>query len=159
MTAVRTFPSDGAIAFSPPGGLITSAANTGEGLYPISTQRDHTTNWLQDCIDRIGRLHQLKPNWDSYGAEPVDPRSIEFAKQFLQDLVFLSTVECPRVAASPEGNVALSWESADYLCELDLEVLPDGHIQYSYIDERPPVFEIEGETAAPDPIVNLLAQW
>lgn len=111
---------------------------------------------IADCLDRIDRLRDLKPNWDSYGANPVDLKSIAVAKKLVGMFVEVAGIECPRVAAWSAGNVALSWEWCDYSRELDLEILPDGTLRYSYLDEHQPNRDCEGETSDPNLIVQLL---
>ena len=153
------FASDTAIAYLQAAGLVTSAGGTGEGLYRFVASRNQVADWSADCLDRIKRLRELNQNWDSYGANPVDPRSIEVAKQLVRMFAEVTGIDCPRVAASPAGNVALSWESEDQSRELDLEVQCDGILRYSFLDEHQPSQDIEGETNDPNLIVQLLTQW
>ncbi len=152
------FLSGEAIAFEPLVDLKASADGTGDGLFVLA-QRSSPAAWHQDCIKRIERLRELKHNWDSYGANPVDRGSIEFAKQLVREFAQVTGIDCPRVAASPAGHVALSWEWQGGSRELDLEILPDGMLRYSYLDEKQPNADAEGDTADLNRIVQLLTQW
>lgn len=153
----ETSASGTAIAFSQSTGLETRADGTAEGLVVIA--RRDPADWSADCLNRMKRLCELKQNWDSYGANPVDPGSIEVAKQLVRMFAQMTGIDCPRVAASPAGNVALSWEWEDQSRELDLEVQRDGILRYSFLDERQPSQDTEGETNDPNLIVQLLTQW
>ncbi len=63
------------------------------------------------------------------------------------------------MSASPAGYVALSWEWENHSRELDMEILPDGVMRYSYLDEPQPARDREGETSDPTLIAYLLTQW
>jgi len=145
-------------AFSQYIGLETQAGETGEGLYVVFARRDQVADWSADCLTRIDRLRELKQNWNSYGANPVGPKSIAFAKQLVCTFAKVTGIDLPRVAASPDGHVALSWEWQEYSRELDLEILPDGTLRYSYLDERQPSRDREGETRDPNRIADLLTR-
>lgn len=146
-------------AFAQSTGLKAHADGTGEGLYGLFARRDQTADWCTDCLTIIDQLRELPPNWDSYGANPVQPESIKTAKQLLHVLAKVTGIECPRVGASPAGHVALSWEWQNHSRELDLEILPDGALRYSYVDETRPSHDREGETSDPTRIAQLLTQW
>lgn len=133
-------------------GLSTTAGETGEGLSKI------LADWYQDSIDRINHLRKLKPNWDSYGAYPVNQNSIIFAEKLVYWFAQETEVECPRIAASPAGYVALSWEWQEHSRELDLEILSDGGLRYSYLDESQPSQDCDGEADDLTLIAHLLTQ-
>ncbi len=151
-----TLPSGTAEAFSRSTQPETEAAGSGEGLFAV---RDQIPDWSADCVEHIARLCKLEANWDSYGASPVDPRSITIAKQLVRVLSQVSGIDRPRIAASPAGVVALSWEWEDHSRELDLEILWDGTLRYSYLDERDSNQDCEGETRFPNRIAHLLTKW
>ena len=153
----ETSASGTAIAFSQFTELETRADGTAEGLVVLA--RRDSADWSTDCLDRIDRLRELKQNWDSYGAHPIDRNSIEVAKQLIRYYAQLTNIDCPRVAASPSGYVALSWEWQESSRELDLEILPDVTFRYSYINENHPTQDSEGETSDPGFIAHLLTKW
>ncbi len=147
-----------ASAFSEFPRLATGADSTAEGLYSLLALRDCPASWVSDCVARIERLRELTPNWNSYGANPVDVGSIASATQLVPWLAGIEGINSPRVAASPEGYVALSWEWEQQTRELDLEVLPDGTLRYSFLDERRPAADVEAETTNPGKIADLLTK-
>lgn len=154
-----TLAPETAHAFSESGELVDGAENTSEGLYSVMAIRDRPADWRLDCLDRIQRLGELQANWNSYGANRVDFDSIGAAMALAKWFSQVTGIESPRVAASPAGHVALSWEWADRARELDLEVLPDGTLRYSYLDEKRPDEDREDVTADPRLIAHLLTNW
>jgi len=149
--AAATFES--AIALSKSVAFSSEAQWTGEGLY-----QDRFADWYELCCYRIDLLRQLKSNWDSYGANPVDWDSIDFAKKLVGMLAKGDDIECPRVAASPEGLVALSWEWKSFSRELDVEVQPDGKLRFSYLNECDPSHDSEGVEFNPGFITRILTE-
>lgn len=47
------------------------------------------------------------PNWDGYGAKPVDPLAYRQAERFLVALP--TTTPVPDVSVDPDGEVSISW--------------------------------------------------
>lgn len=154
----KTIAPETADAFSQSEKVDAQADATGDGLFVVAL-REQIADWSADCLSLIDRLRELKQNWDSYGANPVDLNSIAVAKELVRSFDRITGIDCPRVAASPAGHVALSWEWQEHSRELDLEILPDGALRYSYLDEPQPNRDCEGETNNPSLIVQLLTQW
>lgn len=136
--------------------LTAQAGSTGEGLLAL---REQSANWCGDSLDCVDQLLALKPNWDSYGANPVQPGSILVAKQLICQIAQVAGIDRPRVGASPAGHVALSWEWGNHSRELDLEIVSDGTLRYAYLDETTPDRDREGETYDPNLIAHLLTRW
>ena len=117
----------------------SEATGTGE-ITPIPEE-----GWLHDKIEELEKLLHLKENWNSYGAKVIDPRSVGFAKYFLNLVVKVNQKTLPPiVTASPEGNAAFCWEKSAK--SLDIEIFPDESIKYVYLDEQNPSLEEEGST-------------
>lgn len=81
----------------------------------------------------ISELHRVQavassPNWDGYGALPLDPRSFEQAVRFLQALP--TTAPTPDVSADPDGEVELMWH-ADARKTFSVSIGPRGKLTYS----------------------------
>lgn len=145
-------------AFAQSTELPARAGSTVEGLYTMAL-RDHIADWCEACRNHVDRLRELNQNWNSYGANPVHPSSIQIAKQLVHGFAEVTGIGCPRVGASPAGNVALSWEWQSHSRELDLEILPDGRLRYAYFDENQPIDDCEGETVDANEIACLLTMW
>jgi len=90
--------------------FTAKADETAEGLYGVIAIRNQFPGWLGACSDEIALLLRLQPDWNSYGANPVDWDSINIAKLIIRELSKVTGIECPRVAATAEGNVPLSWD-------------------------------------------------
>jgi len=73
--------------------------------------------------ERLESFKALAPDWDSYGAKPIDPRAIEVARAlvpFIRDGIqvfpmkdggVLFETDDADIAISPDGVVAVeSWE-------------------------------------------------
>ena len=138
-------------------GLNSKAESTSEGFHVAS--RFEIADWYDECAAKISKLKALEHNWDSYGANPVSSDSIYLAKRLLKIFAGIIGIDCPRITASPDGHAGYSWEWADYTCELDLEILPDGHLRYSYTNETSPHEDYEGTTTKLDDILYLLTKW
>ena len=81
-------------------------------------------------------LHELSevemeasvPDWDGYGALPVDRMSLVHAQAFIFSLP--SAFPPPEVAAHPDGEVGLGWEG--YAGDVfSVSFSPDGTISYA----------------------------
>lgn len=139
--------------------LEAHADVTGEVFVQQSTIaiRDEPAEWTDRCQQHLVSLAELEPNWDSYGAQRVDPRSIEAGKALIGQLARYHGIEEPSTTASPDGYVVLSWDREDR--SLDAEILPDAIIAYAYMDRQDRFLDREGKTNDPAFIANLLTQW
>lgn len=147
---------DAGVAFTQTESVPTTATSTGEAWAPRPATlaiRKEAPAWLTERVDQLRRLLELQENWDSYGAKPIDPRSVEFAILLLRSLALVEGVEAPTVTASPDGNAALCWDNGDR--SLDVEILPDGIIDYSYLNDK----NKEGTTLDANDLAILLTQW
>jgi len=135
--------------------VSAKTGETGEGLYDILAKNKAGT-WLHECQKHVAELRHLPPNWDSYGANPVDIGSIANALEFIDMLAEYPAISAPNVAASPAGNVAFSWSWNEGDRELDVEVTGAGMIRYSFINESEPNHDAEGQTAYPEWVASLL---
>ena len=57
---------------------------------------------------RLNALKELGKNWDSYGADPMDPKAIEKARKLLE---VIQTE--PLIIPTRDGGVALAWHEED----------------------------------------------
>jgi hypothetical protein len=115
----------------------------------IAAQYMRVQNALATLVVEAGR-----PNWDGYGAEPVDRESLAFAKRVAQMLpVSLSE---PEVAVDPDGEVAFDWECGKRQ-RLSLSVGPSGTLRYAGIDGDSEAYGTEPwRDGIPEAIVRLL---
>lgn len=113
--------------------------------------------WLYERANQVRHLAQLEPNWDSYGANPVDQDSIRWALELLEGLAIIDTIEAPTVMASPDGHAALVWDNDDR--SLEVEVMPDGSFRYVFLCPADASKDEEGTTRQPSRLAVLLTKW
>ncbi len=85
------------------------------------------SEWFMDSIHTVSRLGHLEDGWDSYGS----PALTHMAKaRALQVLICLERqpVPGPHVAPVPGGGISMDWSSGSRA--LELEVLPDGSVEF-----------------------------
>lgn len=113
--------------------------------------------WLSDAVREIDALGGLEPNWDSYGAHPIQSEAIVWAVKYLSELAHWAGVPRPHVGASPAGRVGLSWDKGSW--SLDAEIDEAGLIRYGYIDERDDSLSRDSRTRDFSPLIPWLTQW
>jgi hypothetical protein len=57
-------------------------------------------------------MRNLKDNWDSYGAAPINPKAIDIAESIIEKLEGYTAAPCP------DGSVQLEIHLADYSVEI-----------------------------------------
>jgi len=63
---------------------------------------------------QLDELATLEPNWDSYGAEPIDQRAIITARQMIDGICVVSLndggvqieIGCVEIEIAPQGHVS-----------------------------------------------------
>jgi len=147
-------------ALSHVGWLQTGEASaTSERPVPPLLAHRQPADWLAERLEAIESLRDLDDDWDSYGARRIDERSIRAAQELVRRLATIVGVNRPAVAASPDGFVGLSWEWDDFSKNLDLEVLPQGHLCFGYLDGNDSAKSFEQTTSDLMLIAQLLTQW
>jgi hypothetical protein len=71
-------------------------------------------------VERIEAMRALKPNWDSYGADAPDSRTLAIAQEFFTRLVAAIGLNEPQVVPSRTGGVCALWAMNG--CELEVGV-------------------------------------
>ncbi|WP_164103406.1 hypothetical protein [Candidatus Laterigemmans baculatus] len=150
---------DSALAFHQERTARTQAYEGGDEGLMVTLARREPAPWRYECLDHLDRLRELPANWNSYGALPIADASIDYAKEILVALSSFTGISRPRIAASPSGFVALSWEWEHDTRELDVEVRANGLIGYAYSDENAPSDDTEAETSDVGEIVAILTRW
>ena len=111
-------------------------------------------NWLPTVIAELDALGDLEANWDSYGALPIDPVSIEYAARLANLLAERKGIREPAVGATPDGHAGLSWDGGSW--SLDVDVTPDGLWEYVIFVKG--ARDIEGSTDDPSIFVAVLTE-
>lgn len=139
------------------GDLATPGSSSSVSEHSLIAIRRSTPHWLNDSISTIRRLRNLRPNWDSYGASPINEASIRCAENMLARLSSVETISAPSISASPAGNVFFCWDALDR--SLDVEVRPDGTMSFVYLDEVNPLKDKDGVVETVDTLLSLWTQW
>jgi len=76
--------------------------------------------WSRDLLARISELGDLEENWDSYGAQPVDPRCAAATAEFVLDFLGGDTPK-PAIVPTTRGGIQLEWHRAGADLEIEIE--------------------------------------
>jgi len=89
-------------------------------------------SWFDPLMQGFVDLRTLPPNWDSYGANTIDPKTVQDAMNLLNGLLG-PTSPAPRVVPLSSGGLQLEWHRQG----IDLEVVFDREEQpYFYVRNR-----------------------
>lgn len=138
--------------------LVSAETNSQtDALQTFVALRHTPAQWLGEARDKLQNLATLGENWDSYGASPIDARSIECAQRLVENLAMIIGVRPPAVGATPDGEAGLSWDGGHWC--LDADVSPDGRISYVFVDDQDPSRDLEASTRDPRELIALLTDW
>ncbi len=96
------------------------------------TQQSLGCSWLNLAENQISELAKLPENWDGYNSRPIQPATIEQAHSFLFKLVNLHLPQ-PDIFPVPGGGIQFEFQSQTR--ELEIEILPDGQIEFLTIED------------------------
>jgi hypothetical protein len=85
--------------------------------------------WLYTVLGRLQYLISLRPNWDSYGARPIDPNAVIFALEFLRTSL-PHDGKAPQIVPTSTGGLQLEWHANGV--DLEVEVDPSGDVSLSF---------------------------
>lgn len=88
--------------------------------------------WLEDSQDELHKLKELPENWDSYGSPRIKDISVTTTANLLIDLAKFGMPK-PQIFPVSGGGLQLEWQRN--MRELEIEVLPDGSIEYLKVYE------------------------
>ena len=77
-------------------------------------------------LDRLNRFASLPKNWDSYGALPISPKTIDWAVSTLREIFMMGKKEIPLpfIAPAGDGRIVMEWKT-ELGKELILDVPPN----------------------------------
>ena len=97
--------------------------------------------WLEPTTEALAGLLYLAPNWDSYGARPIDQVHV-FAALDLLVLVMQGDTPAPTVVPTNRGGVQLEWHTRGI--DLEIETL-SSHRRHVSFEDSATNDEWEGE--------------
>lgn len=71
-----------------------------------------------ELLDSLEELRDLKPNWNGYGAAPIDPETLAAAKRFTHALPNDVTT-APIVVPMTSGRLQFEWDVRDRHLEVE----------------------------------------
>lgn len=96
-------------------------------------QESETSAWVADAQERLEQLVNLAPNWDSYGARPVNERVASITLNLLHGLM-RDTTPLPSIVPTNTGRVQLEWHTRGI--DLEVEVVSPILVRVSFEDRR-----------------------
>jgi len=108
--------------------------------------------WLMQTLKSLAKLLNLPPNWDSYGALPIDSGCAEFALSILIQIMGDPTPP-PSIVPTVSGGVQLEWHMKGI--DLEIEVSSPTQGQYYVFDH---CTGSEQEGSVPEGLNNLKAE-
>jgi len=131
-------------------------------IKPLDTQWSSVSTvasqpvWSKAVSDQLNELSKLPPNWDSYGSPPVQVRVVTAALDILANLSRCN-MDRPRVLAVPGGGVQLEWVNDS--SELEIEVRPNGDVEFLIVDEENEMLEGPVERPYDSSKLFCLSNW
>jgi hypothetical protein len=90
--------------------------------------------WLSPSVDKLSQLLTLAPNWDSYGAQALDPQHA-LAALCLLGRVMHNDSPPPSVVPTSRGSVQLEWHTNGVDLEISVLAPNEFHVQYESAEE------------------------
>ena len=117
------------IASAPP---AWRAPASSQSSYVILPPVEGESVWVTAAGEALAKLRKLPPNWDGYGSGPVTEAALGTGMTIFKKLEGTG-IPLPTVVPATGGGFALEFQVARK--RLELEVLPDGAIEYLTIDK------------------------
>jgi hypothetical protein len=112
--------------------MATPACILQDAQWSSITPRSTVTLWHRRVLGSVLRLKLLPESWDTYGSPRLQNAAQESATELIA-LLSKSDPPLPNVSPVPGGGVQFEWEINRRA--LEIEVLPDGSIEFLAIAE------------------------
>lgn len=99
---------------------------------------DALTQWQIHAIKAVLECSLLPANWNTYGSPAPTPVSVNSAIDLVRSVGF-EYLPAPDVVAVAGGGIQLQWVAGRR--ELELEVLPDGTVEFLKTQDGDPLDE------------------
>ena len=86
----------------------------------VAPTRPRETYWLTDVRNEIQSYLGLRPDWDSYGGGPVQPRIADAAAAIAEVMAHCGFSR-PDVCPESSGGILLEWQQSDRVLTVDLD--------------------------------------
>ena len=99
---------------------------------------------LPGLQEHLTQLSQLRENWNSHGAKPIDPSVLEHVKTFLEEVID-ADVPFSQIVPRVDGTVQLEWHTKNKDLEIYLDAPGEGTFLYEDLGKS---IEQEGDIRA-----------
>ncbi len=89
--------------------------------------------WVDPTLRALGEILALRSNWDSYGANPVDPHTAAAVVGLCLETM-RSDSPAPSIVPTSRGGVQLEWHTRGV--DLEVEIASPGSIHGYFEDHR-----------------------
>ncbi len=128
--------------------LMPSSATTPITEYQDTVRKDTraqwspfvpiSSKWQTEALRALFQIATLPHNWDTYNSPPPSPTALAASIDLLSE-IDLDDLPIPHVAPVPGGGIQFEW-SVDQR-ELEVEILPDGSVEFLKAEGRQPLEE------------------
>lgn len=119
----------------------------------IPLRPDYSPQWQKDALIALFHIALLPEDWDSYGSPPPSQQVIKNTERLLRMIKF-EDLPVPHITPVSGGRIQIEWSILSRA--LELEVLPDGSVEYLEIDNEKPLQEGELNPADISQLQSLL---
>jgi hypothetical protein len=130
---------------------INNHIYTGQ-LSVVTSLTSEISFWLQDAQKELQALKKMPENWDSYGSPEITNEASKKVADLLGELARFGMSK-PNIFPVSGGGLQLEWQKNAR--ELEIEILPDGNIEFLIVDQNGEMRE--GKAIGGD--VLRLTQW
>lgn len=118
----------------------------------------HLPAIVREILPRLLELSRLKPGWDSYGAQPLEPRAVAFLLNILLAATPGEVMVHPQVFPTSSGGLQLEWDRG--ASHLELRIGPGAACFYfEDEDSHSDVFETKTSLeGAAEALTRLMAR-
>lgn len=102
---------------------------------------DEPPDWLPPILDRFEELLSLDPNWDSYGALPINPTHAVAALRLLTEIM-CGTTPVPAIVPTVQGHIQVEWHTPTTTLEIETLSVSRFHV---YMEDTVRQIDWEGE--------------
>jgi hypothetical protein len=118
--------------------------------------------WFTDARRAISRIASLREGWDGEGGPAPKRQAINAAAALLDEIKAYRKLPVPSVGPMIGGGLGIEWHYGPR--ELDVEVLPDGTIEYLKAERKATGFDVNKMQDGRIPADNLrevrkLVRW
>lgn len=98
----------------------------------------HSQPWVADARRKIARVSALSDNWDGEGSPAIKRPVLEVMNRLIKEIDSYELTEA-HIGPVPGGGLGIEWRCGNR--DLNLEILPDGSIEFLKAEKTPLGFD------------------